>query len=224
MNETLTGQHVVIIGGSSHMGLATAMSAKLAGAKVTLLARDAERLKQAAQSIGEGVVTMRVDASSEVELAATLQKLGSIDHLMVTVSAKVPAGGIANTSVETAKLAFERLWISYRVVQLALKYLQPNGSVTLLSGSSGRRPVRGYAVWTALHGAIEALAKGAMLEIAPRRLNVISPGGIGMRPDRQLIARAGEAKDVASMAIALMSNPAITGAVVDVDSGERLGS
>ncbi len=102
--------------------------------------------------------------------------------------------------------------------------VRPSGSITLLSGSSGRRPVAGYGVWGTLHGSIEALAKSATLELAPIRVNVISPGGIKLQPDRQLVHRLGQPEDVAGMVVAVMANPAMTGAVVDVDSGERLGN
>lgn len=82
----------------------------------------------------------------------------------------------------------------------------------------------GYGVWGTLHRSIEALAKSATLELAPFRVNVISPGGIGLQPDRQLIPRIGQPEDIAKIAIALMTNLAMTGAVIDVDSGERLGN
>lgn len=82
----------------------------------------------------------------------------------------------------------------------------------------------GYGLWGTLHGSIEALARSTALELAPIRVNVISPGGIGLRPDRQLSHHAGQPEDVAAMAIALMTNPAITNAVIDVDGGERLGA
>jgi NAD(P)-dependent dehydrogenase (short-subunit alcohol dehydrogenase family) len=224
MNNILSAQHVVIVGGASHMGLATAEAAIKAGARVTLVSRDAAKLQAAAKKLGAQASWLSADASANDAFAVALKSIAPIDHLMVTMSVTVPAGGVVNTPVAVAQMAFERLWASYRVIQLAPQLLRLGGSVTLLSGSSGRRPVRGYGVWTALHGAIEALAKGAMLEIAPLRLNVLSPGGIGMRPDRNLVHRAGRAEDVAAMAVALMGNAAITGAVVDVDSGERLGN
>jgi NAD(P)-dependent dehydrogenase (short-subunit alcohol dehydrogenase family) len=224
VNNTLNGQHVVIVGGASHMGLATAEASIKAGARVTLVSRDAAKLQTAAQKLGPQASWISADASSNDAFAAALQGIAPMDHLMVTISSAAPAGSIVNTPVAVAQMAFERLWAAYRVIQLAPQLVRQGGSVTLLSGSSGRRPVRGYGVWTALHGAIEALEKGAVIEIAPLRLNVISPGGIGMRPDRNLVHRAGRAEDVAAMAVALMGNAAVTGAVVDVDSGERLGN
>ena len=75
-----------------------------------------------------------------------------------------------------------------------------------------------------LHGGIEALARAAALDLSPVRVNTVSPGGIGIGMDRQLIRHQGSGDDIAAAVIALMSNRAITGALLDVDGGERLGS
>lgn len=75
-----------------------------------------------------------------------------------------------------------------------------------------------------MHGAIESLARAASIELAPIRVNVISPGGIGMRPDRQLAHHHGSPEDVAMLAVAAMASKAVTGALIDVDGGERLGT
>ena len=110
------------------------------------------------------------------------------------------------------------------MLHLALEILPPHGSVTLLSGSSARTPAPDAGVWTALHGAIEALARAAAVDLAPIRVNVVSPGGIGMAPDRQLVPRRGVPSDVGVAVAALIASLAATGAVLDVDSGERRGT
>jgi NAD(P)-dependent dehydrogenase (short-subunit alcohol dehydrogenase family) len=153
-----------------------------------------------------------------------LKSLAPIDHIVVTASGSAPATGIVETTPDIARAAFSRFWLSYNVLHYAPNFVKPSGSITLLSGSSGRRPVAGYGVWGTLHGSIEALVKSATLELAPIRVNVISPGGIGLKPDRQLIPRLGQPEDIAKIAIAIMTNQAMTGAVIDVDSGERLGN
>jgi NAD(P)-dependent dehydrogenase (short-subunit alcohol dehydrogenase family) len=79
-------------------------------------------------------------------------------------------------------------------------------------------------VWGALHASIEGLARAAALDLAPLRVNVVSPGGIGLRPDRQLARHRGTLEDVGAAVLALLTNPAMTGAVLDVDGGERLGT
>ena len=219
----LTGQKVLIIGGGSRMGLAVAKLAISLGAEVIISSRSTGKLEQAAATISDQVRIYTADASDAQATEQMLKALAPIDHIVITASGSAPATGIVETSPDIARAAFSRFWLSYNVLHSAPNQVCPSGSVTLLSGSSGRRPVAGYGVWGTLHGSIEALAKSAVLELAPIRVNVISPGGIGLQPDRQLVQRTGQPEDVAGMVIAVMSNPAMTGAVIDVDSGERLG-
>ena len=220
----LTGQKILIIGGSSRMGLAVARLVSNLGAKVIISSRSTEKLEQAAATISAQVGIYTADAADALATEQMLKALAPIDHIVVTASGSAPATGIVDTSPDIARIAFSRFWLSYNVLHYAPSQVRPSGSITLLSGSSGRRPVVGYGVWGTLHGSIEALARSAALELAPIRVNVISPGGIGLRPDRQLSQHAGQPEDVATMAIALMTNLAITNAVIDVDGGERLGA
>jgi NAD(P)-dependent dehydrogenase (short-subunit alcohol dehydrogenase family) len=219
----LTGQKVLIIGGGSRMGLAVARLAIALGAEVIISSRSAQKLEQAAATISDRVRTYAADASDIEATEQMLKALAPMDHIVVTASGSASATGIVDTPPHIARVAFSRFWLSYNVLHSAPGQVRPSGSITLLSGSSGRRPVAGYGVWGTLHGSIEALAKSATLELAPIRVNVISPGGIGLQPDHQLVHRAGQPEDVAGMAIAVMINPAMTGATIDVDSGERLG-
>ena len=218
MLYSLEGKRVLIIGGTGQMGLATAEAAANVGAEVATASRS---------GIDSGlpnVSSLTLDASSVDSLTAALDEVAPFDHIAVTVSANARASGIDSTNVEDAQRAFQRYWSCYNVLHTGHTFLTNNGSITLVSGSSGRRPVKGYGIWTALHGAIEVLAKAAAIDLAPQRINVVSPGGIEMQPDRQLAEHSGKAEDVGSMIVALMANPAITNTIVDVDSGERLGT
>ncbi len=114
--------------------------------------------------------------------------------------------------------------MNYRILHRASDYLVRNGSVTLISGSSSKTPRKGYGFWGTLHGSIEALGRNAALELAPIRVNVVSPGGIGLPPDRQLAEHHGRPEDVATMILAIIRNPAVTNAKIDVDGGERQGT
>jgi NAD(P)-dependent dehydrogenase (short-subunit alcohol dehydrogenase family) len=134
------------------------------------------------------------------------------------------ASSIVDTPLADAQQAFGRLWLTYNVLRSARGNVREGGSVVLLSGSSGRRPLAGFGVWGTLHGSLEALAQSAAVELSPIRVNVVSPGGIGIRTDRQLVPHRGEPDDVARIVCALMATPAVASAVVDVDGGERLGT
>lgn len=213
----------VLVVGTGGMGLATVRFAAAAGADVVLAGRSSQRLAAAAQGLTAQVQTAAADAEDPGQAAQLLSDHTPLDHVAVlTGGTGSPASSILATPLPAAQQAFGRLWLSYNVLQAAVGAVRPGGSVTLLSGSSGRRPMAGVGVWGTLHGSIEALARSAALELAPIRVNVVSPGGIGMRPDRQLTDHSGQPDDIAAMVVALMSNPAVTGAVVDVDGGERL--
>ena len=218
MLYSLEGKRVLVIGGTGKMGLATAKAASEVGAEVFVASRSG------ADSGLSNVSSLTLDASDTISLAEALNEVKPFDHIAVTISANARASGIDSTSLEDAQRAFQRYWSCYNVLHTGKDFLRSNGSIILVSGSSGRRPVKGYGIWTALHGAIEALAKAAAIDLAPLRINVVSPGGIEMQPDRQLVEHPGKAEDVGAMIIALMANPAVTNTVVDVDGGERLGT
>lgn len=203
------------------MGLAVARLAATAGGEVTISGRSGGALDGAA---GGELGTRVADFSVPEEAERLVRELSPLDHLVVAASGGGAAGSIPGTPPEAARAAFSRFWISYNALHLAPHAVREGGSVTLISGSSGRRPMAGVGVWGALHGSIEALARSAALEIAPIRVNVISPGGVAMRPDRQLARHAGQPEDVAAMVLAAMANPHVTGATIDVDGGERLGT
>ena len=220
---SLNNKKVLVIGGSSRMGLEIArLSAKL-GAQVIISSRSQSKLDAGIASLPEGVTAHAADAAKEREIAQLFEKLAPLDHIVVTASSGSNASSIKDTPPKQAQAAFIRFWISYNVLHFARNIISPNGSITLISGSSGRRPAIGYGVWSSLHGSIESLIRPAALELAPIRVNGISPGGIEMTPDRQLAHHVGSSVNIAQMAIALMTNFAITNTVVDVDGGERLG-
>lgn len=213
-----------IVGGSGSMGSAVAQHVAGLDHDVVLIGRDQYRLDEARQRTG-ATAALIADFGDAGEAERVLDELGPIDHLVVAMSAgSVRASSIPATDPADFQRAHSRLWASYNAVHFAPAHIRPGGSITLISGSSGRRPGPGFGVWTSLHGSIEALARAATIELAPLRVNVVSPGGIGMRPDRQLVERNGTADDIGLAVASLIANPAITGAVLDVDSGERLGT
>ena len=219
----LINQKVLIIGGGSRMGLEVAKLTATLGAEVIISSRSVEKLEAVVSAISGQVHTYAADSSDAQAAEQLLKALAPLNHIVVTAAGSAPASSIVDTRPEIAHDAFSRFWLSYNVLHFAPGHVRDSGSITLLSGSSGRRPVVGYGVWGTLHGSIEALARSAALELAPIRVNVISPGGIGLKPDRQLVHHSGQPIDIARMAVAVMTNSAMTNAVIDVDGGERLG-
>ncbi len=222
MNAISHATKVLILGGSGYMGRATAKAVIQRSGSVILVGRNADTLSKAINALGSKAKAVATDAAAEGAISKLVADERP-DHIVVAVSSNARASDIPSTPAKQAKLGFGRFWTSYAAVQAATS-LPRHGSITLVSGSSARTPAPGYGVWSALHGSIEALARAATIELAPVRVNVVSPGGIGMSPDRQLVPRTGTADDIGQAIAALIYNPAITGAVLDVDSGERKGT
>jgi NAD(P)-dependent dehydrogenase (short-subunit alcohol dehydrogenase family) len=220
----LAGTRVLVVG-TGKMGVATAAHARAAGAEVTLSGRSEQRLATVTLSL-PGVTPVVADPESADQAEELLDRLQPLDHVAVLAGGATTSGayGIATTPPAEAQRSFARFWLSYNLLHAAPGRVRPGGSVTLLSGSSSRRPSDGRGFWGSLHGAIEALGRNAAFELGPLRVNTVSPGGIGVSPmNRQLVSHQGQAADVAAMVVSLMAIPAVTGTVVDVDGGEFLG-
>ncbi|WP_299530602.1 SDR family oxidoreductase [Ulvibacterium sp.] len=217
-------EKVLIIGGSAGMGLATAQQLIKEGFHVIISGGNENRLKTQAKELGNDCEFRVIDAKNTPDLRNLFFSLSGLKHIVVTISVRANASGIAQTEELDAKQAFERFWTSYNVLHFAPEFLNRNGSVTLISGSSAKTPLKGYGVWGTLHGSINSLVKQAAIDIAPIRVNAISPGGIGLRPDRQLVEHKGQAEDIAKMIVAVITNRATTASIIDVDGGERQGT
>ena len=219
-------KRILFVGGNQGMGLAAAKIANGRGAEVVISSRNESALKDIVKKeFGGKASYFSCDASNFESVRTMLKTLQPISDIVVTATGnRVPASSILKTPTELAQQAFQGLWISYNIVHTAKEYMQRNGSITLISGSSAKTPGEGWGFWGIAQGSINSLVRYGSLELAPVRLNAISPGGIGIKnPDRQLTEHRGTPEDIGQMIIALMANPHVTGAVVDVDGGERQG-
>lgn len=233
----LQSKRVVIIGGSSGIGLATAKAAVTAGAKVLIAGRSVEKLKQAQAEIGSDVEISSLDLLQEDAVKQFFAEVGIIDHLVIPGSS-VKAGPFRELkSADGRKSMDSKFWGAL----LAAKYAQMHdqGSIVLFSGTLSRRPFPGYAVVAAINGAVEALGRALALELAPVRVNVVSPGVVatpvyeGMSQEQreaffqntanQLpVKRIGVPEDIAATVLYLMDNGYTTGTVIGVDGGGLL--
>jgi len=234
----LNEKKVVVIGGSSGMGLSIAAAAAQAGAAVMIASRTESRLKAAAGKIESGVKWHAVDFTDEVSVKRLFDFAGPIDHLVISGSA-VRTGPLKELPVADAKSSMDSKFFG---PYLAVKEAQvtPQGSIILFSGILSRRPDKGSPILAAVNAAVETLGKALAVELAPVRVNVISPGMtrdtgayLGMPEQAREnmfnavaqslpVKRVGLPADIASVAIELMSNTFITGAVIDVDGGGLL--
>lgn len=232
----LQGARVVVIGGSSGIGLATAQLARQEGAEVTIVGRSQEKLAQAQQTLGE-VRLVAADITDNTGLGQAFEGLGRVDHVLISAGS-IRNGTLVNNDLETLRrIVDERLWgITYAVRHAAP--LMSGGSITFTSGGLSSRPRLGTAMLTAMLAAVEAMARALALELAPTRVNAVTPGLIdtplldatyGAGRDELVRNRAavlpgkrvGTAEEVAQVMLLLMTNAYITGEVVHIDGGGR---
>ena len=235
----LAGQIVVVIGGSAGIGLETARLARAEGADVILVARNAERLEQAAADVG-AIRTAAFEATDSAALAAFFQEqTGPIDHVMVTAG-RPYYGPLADLDLDRASRSFdEHLWLPVNVARHAVRAVRPGGTLLFMGGTGARRPRPGLAAAAAGTAAMPALVANLALEIAPVRVNLIAAGFVDTPLSAELlgdglderraelrqtlpIGRVVTAADVASLAVHIMTNTALTGATYDIDGGQQL--
>lgn len=248
--HALTGQTVVVAGGSSGIGLATAVLLRTVGARVVVVGRDEARLSAAAEHIRAvapgpdgDVVTMAADASDEDALRRALDPVDSIDHMLVTAGTLAMGLLAAVDRKLGAPVVDSRLWAAYSAARVTESRLPAGGSLTFVSGDFIERPLPGTALAAAALGAVEALTRGLAVEFAPRRIrvNTIRAGstdtpllrsflGRGPDPDAAIeavgaatpLGRLASAEEIAAAAVFLMANPYVTGSVLAVDGGQTL--
>jgi NAD(P)-dependent dehydrogenase (short-subunit alcohol dehydrogenase family) len=238
-DEALLGQTVVVLGGSSGIGLETARQVRRAGGDVVLIGRDPDRLQHAATEVAARS-SSAFDATDTARLDEFFAELpGPVDHILLTAGSPYYAR-LADLDLARARREVdEHLWLPMHVARAALGKVGPGGSLLLISGTVARRPDLGLTVPGALTAASAALTANLALELAPVRVNLIAAGFVDTPLSARLlgeaiderrdqlratlpIGRVVEAGDVAALALHLMTNTALTGAIYDVDGGQQL--
>jgi NAD(P)-dependent dehydrogenase (short-subunit alcohol dehydrogenase family) len=234
---SLKDKRVVIAGGSSGIGFATAAAAAREGAQVIIASRNAERVAAALANLPAGAQGQSVDFTDEVQVKSWFEKIGPFDHLVYTAGETLQLGLLADTDVETARLAFEvRYWGAFTVVKYGHASIRKGGSIVLTTGIAGLRPHKGWTVPSSTLGAMESLTRALAVELAPLRVNAVSPGIVRTplwdnmsASDRDaMYARfaaslptgyIGEAEDIAQTYLYLMQERFSTGQMIVVDGG-----
>jgi NAD(P)-dependent dehydrogenase (short-subunit alcohol dehydrogenase family) len=235
----LRGATVVIVGGSSGIGLATAAAARDAGAEVVITGRSSDRLDSAVASLGGYVRGVALDSTDEEGTRALFESLPVVHHLFVSAGA-IGAGPLGAPTATLQPMLETRVWGSVFAAKYASPKMTEGGSITLCSGTSSLRPRRGGSgVAAASAGAVEALARSLAVELAPIRVNTVVPGLV----DTPLVAtilgdqhaaametagkslpvgRVGQPEDIADAILFLMGNGYVTGISLVIDGGRLL--
>jgi NAD(P)-dependent dehydrogenase (short-subunit alcohol dehydrogenase family) len=234
----LLGQTVLVIGGSSGIGLETARLARAQGADIILTARDPDRLHRAGLELGASIAAF--DATDFGRLGRFFDALPApIDHLLVTGPGSSYAP-LAEFDLDAARRHVDtHLLLPLQVAWHAASKVRPPGTLLFMGGTGRRRTAAGPAFIAALTAALPALTRTLALEVAPVRVNLIAAGFVdtslsatlpGDRTDQRRqqlratlpIGRIVGPADIAALAVHLMTNTAITGATFDIDGGQQL--
>ncbi|RZU12007.1 NAD(P)-dependent dehydrogenase (short-subunit alcohol dehydrogenase family) [Kribbella rubisoli] len=231
---TLQNQRVVVLGGTSGIGLATAALASDHGATVIVASSNAESVKRALESLPDSASGEAVDLTDSAAVKAFFDGIEPFDHLVFTAGEALTLLEIDSLDLDKARQAFElRYFAALGAVSAAAAKIRPGGSVVLTTGAAGDRPGPGWSVAASICGAIDSAVRALALELAPIRVNAVKPGVVrtplwrgGLDYDetaRHLpVQRVGEPEDIASAYVYLMNQPYSTGSIVSVDGGHVL--
>jgi NAD(P)-dependent dehydrogenase (short-subunit alcohol dehydrogenase family) len=228
----LAGKKVVVVGGSSGIGLSTAELARREGADVIIASRSAAKLDPVAERLN--AIAIPTDVTDDKSVANLFRSCGPVDHVVVT-AAQLKSGPFKTVPLDDVRFTMEgKFWGAWRVARAA--EFRNGGSLTLVSGFLSIRPRPNSAIVSAANAAIEALSRALALELAPLRVNCVSPGIIdtpirAAMPEaarKEMLAktaaslpvgRVGVGEDVAHQIVACMTNGFMTGSTIYLDGG-----
>ena len=228
----IDGKKAIVFGGTSGIGLSATQMLSDKGAHVVALSRNPEKL----QNVPKNVVTKKMNVLDRDALEQFFQEVGEYDILVNSATGGARAvGPFLSMDLDGYRASFDKLWGYTNVVRYGTKYLKNDGNIVLVSGSPARKCRPGQIAISSVGGAVEAFARGIAPEIAPKRINIVSPGIIDtpMSPlqgkeredyyknttNNNLIPRAGTPDEVATGIIFAIENEFITGTTIDIDGG-----
>jgi len=237
---TLTSSRVVVVGGTSGIGFATARAALDAGAEVLVASAKQSSVDRALGQLPSGASGRALDVSDISAVEAFFTDIGKLDHLVYTAGEALALMPLAELDVDQARSFFQtRYFGALSVVRAAAPHIRAGGSITLTTGVASARPRSGWSVGASVCGAVEALTRALAVELAPVRVNAVSPGVVrsplwaGMAEvEREQMYRGmaeslpvghvGETEEIAHAYLYCMTQTFATGTVLTVDGGAVL--
>ncbi|MFC8732075.1 SDR family NAD(P)-dependent oxidoreductase [Luteimicrobium sp. NPDC057192] len=236
-----TARTALVVGGTSGIGLATARRLADRGYDVHVAGRSAERVKAVAD-LDSRITAHQADGGDRAAVADLAAQLAPLDVLVVTLSGSLGMGTLAELDLNVLREAFDaKLWAHLATLQAALPHLAPDASVTLLGAISAHAAMPGTAGLSALNAAVEGLVRPLAVELAPIRVNAVSPGVVdtgwwsGLPDDARAaffeataaavpVRHVATADEVAEVVTLVATNRNLSGTVVEADGGARLVS
>ncbi|WP_172265871.1 SDR family oxidoreductase [Caulobacter sp. RHG1] len=230
---------LVVVGGSSGLGLATARAFTAGGGRVVIGGRSVERLEQAREVLGDAARTAVIDTGDTASVTRFFEAIEPIDYLFTPAASYTIAPFDHPDEAALASPFDGKFWGQVRCVRAAAPKLARDGAVVLMSGAASARPPKGAALYAAANGAVEAFGRGLAVDLAPVRVNVIAPGTIDgdlwrRRPAQvraaafagqaagSLVGRPGSEDEIAQAVLFLLTNGFTTGATLFADGGYSL--
>ena len=236
---SLDGKTVVIVGGTSGIGLASAAAASALGARVVIAGRSEQKLDAARRVVEGRIEARRLDMTDDASIEAFFAAVGPLDHLVITAS-EAALGRFREIDTADARRFFDsKFWGPYSVARRAAPQIRHGGSITFFSGAAGSRASPGFSCGSAINAAVEALSRTLAVELAPVRVNTISPGLVDTPVWETLVpaterdalfadtaakvpaGRIGQAEEIADAVLFLIRNAYTTGTTLFVDGGYR---
>jgi NAD(P)-dependent dehydrogenase (short-subunit alcohol dehydrogenase family) len=238
--QQLLGKKVIILGGSSGLGFATAKAAAAEGAKVIIVSSNQQRINDALKELPSDPEGFSVDLSKEENIKDFFGMIGKFDHLVYSAGENLNLTVLSETAVEQARRFFNlRFWGAFTAVKYASPNINEGGSISLTSGTASARPGKGWSVASSICGAMEGFTRAMAVELAPIRVNCVMPGVVKTnlwnnmpavdrenlyksQSDALLVKRVGEAEDIALAFLYLMKQQYGTGQSIVIDGGGML--
>ncbi len=228
----ILGKTALVFGGTSGIGLTTAKQLSAKGAKVIAISRNPEKH----ENMADNIELKKCDVRNRESLTQLFKEHHGFDILVCTATGGERAiGSFLEMDMDGYQASFDKLWGYANVIRFGAEHMNDNGSIVLISGSPARKSKSGQVSLSSVGAAVEALVKAVAPEIAPKRINIVSPGFIdtpmfqmtGAEREKayaswtseHLIPRAGTTDEVAQGILFLIENDFVTGTTIDVDGG-----
>lgn len=232
-------KRALVLGGTAGIGLATAISLERGGAQVVAASRNATGRERAKTGLGDRAEFRDVDVRDRDGLSALFRDLAPLDILVCAATGGDRAvGPFLEMDLDGFQGSFDKLWGYTNAVRLGAPHMSEDGTIVLVSGYPARKCSPGMSAISSVGNAVEGFARAVAPELAPRRINVVSPGAIvtemfssdleqaasmlAAATQQNVIPRAGQPEEVAQAILFLIENEFVTGTTIDVDGGALL--